>query len=219
MANKAEVLLKVTVDGKQPKQAYPGDVGTDIYTAEDVLIYPGALRATIIPTGLSTAFDEINYGMLIAPRSSILKYPLSMSNSLGVIEGTYRGDLGIVLRHTLSGNAHMLSNHALAINEETGELEPIHIKDIPAGALRKAKEQYMKEYKLLNPGLNASEVVAKTSEMFISQVIHTTLFIPKGTRIAQMFLFDKVTPEYKLVGELPQSVRGEKGFGSSGATK
>jgi len=76
-----------------PSYAKKGDAGLDL-VATSVLIENDLV---ICGTGLSLAIPD-GYVGLIHPRSSIIKYPLLMANSTGVIDSGYRGEIKIVFR-------------------------------------------------------------------------------------------------------------------------
>lgn len=75
-----------------PSYAKPGDAGLDImcvnreFTDDDKIIYH---------TGLAVEIPEGYVGLLF-PRSSICKKQLSLSNSVGVIDSGYRGEIKAV---------------------------------------------------------------------------------------------------------------------------
>lgn len=99
---------------------------------------------------------------------------------------------------------------ALTLNPDTKEMEQVSLDDISAGALSKAKERYEKELDVM--GMEIRE----DSDLFVTELPNGTIFIPKGTRLVQAFLFNKVNSDWVPVGTLPDTVRGTGGFGSSG---
>ena len=69
---------------------YSGDAGLDLYIIEDVKINPNETK--LIKLGISCEpVDGKAYYLM--PRSSISKTPLRMSNSIGLIDGGYRGEI------------------------------------------------------------------------------------------------------------------------------
>ena len=81
-------IKKLSSDAKIPTYANPGDAGMDIYATtmkftEDYIEYG---------TGLSFEVPE-GYVMLIFPRSSISNKDLVLTNSVGVLDSGYRGEL------------------------------------------------------------------------------------------------------------------------------
>jgi dUTP pyrophosphatase len=67
-----------------------GDAGIDLYALEDQLIEHGQTKK--IHFGIACEnLDSKPY--LLIPRSSISKTPLRMSNSIGLIDAGYRGEI------------------------------------------------------------------------------------------------------------------------------
>lgn len=77
-----------------PSYAVDGDAGMDL-TA--VRITQQTSRDIIYQTGLAVEIPK-GYVGLIFPRSSIRKYDLSLSNSVGVIDSGYRGEIGLTFK-------------------------------------------------------------------------------------------------------------------------
>ena len=69
---------------------HPGDAGLDLFVLEDITIAAG--ETAKIHLGIQCQpVDGRAYFLL--PRSSISKTPLRMSNSIGLIDGGYRGEI------------------------------------------------------------------------------------------------------------------------------
>ena len=69
---------------------HDGDAGLDLYILEDLEIAVGETK--LIKLGISCEpMDGKAYYLF--PRSSISKTPLRMSNSIGLIDGGYRGEI------------------------------------------------------------------------------------------------------------------------------
>jgi dUTP pyrophosphatase len=78
-----------------PTFAYPTDTGADLYAAEAVKILPGDWAA--IGTGLSMEFPD-GFGAEVRSRSGLsLKHGVSVLNSPGTIDNSYRGDVKVIL--------------------------------------------------------------------------------------------------------------------------
>ena len=77
------------------KQRGPGDAGFDLYATEDCVIQPGEQR--LIKTGISVSFSP-DYYLRIAPRSG-LAYKNGIDTMAGVIDSSYRGEIGVILRN------------------------------------------------------------------------------------------------------------------------
>ena len=67
-----------------------GDAGLDLYVLEDIHFNPGETKP--IKLGISCQ-PENGTAYYLFPRSSISKTPLRMSNSIGLIDGGYRGEI------------------------------------------------------------------------------------------------------------------------------
>jgi dUTP pyrophosphatase len=69
---------------------HEGDAGLDLYVLEDLTIEPGETKA--IKLGLACEPTD-GRAYFLLPRSSISKTPLRLANSIGLIDGGYRGEL------------------------------------------------------------------------------------------------------------------------------
>ena len=86
-------IRKVHPDAVIPTYAHPGDAGMDVTAVErvvndDYIEYDTGLQFELPP----------GYVMLIFPRSSISNKTLSLANSVGVLDSTYRGNLKLRFR-------------------------------------------------------------------------------------------------------------------------
>ena len=69
---------------------HEGDAGLDLYVLEDIHFEPGETKS--IKLGISCE-PEDGKAYYLFPRSSISKTPLRMANSIGLIDGGYRGEI------------------------------------------------------------------------------------------------------------------------------
>ena len=69
---------------------HDGDAGLDLYVLENIHYEPGETKA--IKLGISCE-PENGIAYYLFPRSSISKTPLRMANSIGLIDGGYRGEI------------------------------------------------------------------------------------------------------------------------------
>ena len=67
-----------------------GDAGLDLYVLENIQFEPNETKA--IKLGISCE-PEDGKAYYLFPRSSISKTPLRMANSIGLIDGGYRGEI------------------------------------------------------------------------------------------------------------------------------
>ena len=93
------IELPMTVDtaggAKVPTYAHETDAAADLYAMEDVELKEHSL-GNKIRTGVKIQLPE-GWLALIIPRSSMgTKTPLRLSNSVGLIDSGYRGELGVL---------------------------------------------------------------------------------------------------------------------------
>lgn len=74
---------------------HEGDAGLDVFTLKDVIVPAG--KMVKVDTGVSceALTDDKKKGLsfYMYPRSSIVKTPLRLANSVGIIDRDYRGNL------------------------------------------------------------------------------------------------------------------------------
>ena len=89
-----------TVSGaKVPTYAHDTDAAADIYAMDDVILNPHTY-GNKLHTGVKIQLPE-GWQALILPRSSIgAKTPLRLSNSVGLIDSGYRGEIGVLYDNT-----------------------------------------------------------------------------------------------------------------------
>ena len=75
---------------KNQGYSHKGDAGLDLYVLEDMKFETGETK--FIKLGISCE-PENGVAYFLIPRSSISKTPLRMSNSIGLIDGGYRGEI------------------------------------------------------------------------------------------------------------------------------
>ena len=96
-------VLPMTVDtthnAKVPTYAHDTDAAADLYAMDDQ-IFPAHSYGNIVHTGIKIQLPE-GWLAMILPRSSIgMKTPLRLSNSVGLIDSGYRGELGVLYDNT-----------------------------------------------------------------------------------------------------------------------
>ena len=69
---------------------HEGDAGLDLYVLDDIHFEAG--ETMVIKMGISCE-PEDGKAYYLFPRSSISKTPLRMANSIGLIDGGYRGEI------------------------------------------------------------------------------------------------------------------------------
>ena len=95
----SEIKLKIKKlhnDAIIPHYVHDGDAGLDLYSVEEVLIFPNERK--IIPTGISMEFPQ-DYVALIWDKSGLAgNYGLKVMG--GVIDCNYRGEYKVILFNT-----------------------------------------------------------------------------------------------------------------------
>ena len=81
---------------------HDGDAGLDLYVLEDISFQPGETKAIKLGISCSPKDGKAYY---LFPRSSISKTPLRMSNSIGLIDGGYRGEI-MAMCDNIKSNAY-----------------------------------------------------------------------------------------------------------------
>jgi len=95
MSNYILKVKKINKDAIIPSYAHSGDAGLDVFSIEEVDIPPGEAR--LIHTGI---IIELPHGTeaQIRPRSGLaLKNAVTVLNSPGTIDESYRGEVGVIL--------------------------------------------------------------------------------------------------------------------------
>ena len=129
-----------------PYYATAGAAALDLHACVDESVVVPAGGEAWIPTGIAAAIPEGYVGIMAVRSSMGIRYGITMSNGIGVIDSDYRGPLGVGL-YNLRG------------------------------------EDYV---------------------------------VQPGDRIAQLLVVPVACPEIEVVDALPETARGEGGFGSTG---
>lgn len=88
-------VIKLTKDALLPEYAHPGDAGLDLFAVENVEIPPSEIR--IVKTGIAIELPPHTEGQ-VRPRSGLAaKYGLSVLNSPGTIDESYRGEVCVIM--------------------------------------------------------------------------------------------------------------------------
>lgn len=94
-----ELPMVVEANAHIPAYAHDTDAAADLYAIEDQIISAHSY-SNMIHTGVKIQLPE-GWLAMIMPRSSIgSKTPLRLSNSIGLIDSGYRGELGILYDNT-----------------------------------------------------------------------------------------------------------------------
>tara|TARA_A100001015_G_C15001724_1_gene718792 strand:- start:1092 stop:1547 length:456 start_codon:yes stop_codon:yes gene_type:complete len=89
--------IKSFTDYYKNNECYSDDSGFDLYVPKDITIEPfkDINKGTLIDLQIQCEMKEYdcNLGYYLYPRSSIYKTPLRLSNSVGIIDAGYRGNI------------------------------------------------------------------------------------------------------------------------------
>ena len=92
-----KMKIKIVVEGATlPQKAHEGDLGYDLFAAEDISIYPGETK--LVSTGVAIQFP-VGYGGIIKDRSSIAT-KRKLFNVAGVIDNGYVGEIKFALHNS-----------------------------------------------------------------------------------------------------------------------
>lgn len=111
------IELPMTVDvaggAKAPSYAHETDAAADLYAPIDQVI-PAHSYGNMIKTGVKIQLPE-GWLAMILPRSSMgVKTPLRLSNSVGLIDSGYRGELGVIYDNTSDGDYNIAAGDRIA---------------------------------------------------------------------------------------------------------
>ena len=84
------MLIKLDHPACMPTRSNPTDAGLDLRSKTTTTLQMG--KRTLVGTGVSVKIPLNNVGLLF-PRSSLSKQGVTMTNSVGVIDSDYRGEI------------------------------------------------------------------------------------------------------------------------------
>ena len=108
----------------------PGDSGIDLFTPETITVQPGEtvkINLQIKCEALHDTDENRNVSYYLYPRSSIVKTPLRMSNSVGIIDAGYRGEI-IACVDNIKNEPYTITQGDRLFQICAGNLEPIEFK-------------------------------------------------------------------------------------------
>ena len=123
-------ILTVLSDGTElPRYAHEGDAAVDLVATEDATIMPGEWKK--IGSGIRCAIPRGFVG-LVVPRSGLGCKGLVLKNGVGVIDSTYRGEIGLTLyNNNPTGVWKMIKDIFVLTFTSGGRKEPdgtIHVR-------------------------------------------------------------------------------------------
>lgn len=85
-----QINVRLLDDVPLPRHAKPGDAGMDLTSRETVTLAPG--ETVTVGTGVAMEIPE-GYVGLVFPRSGLGSRGVNLSNCVGVIDSSYRGEI------------------------------------------------------------------------------------------------------------------------------
>lgn len=98
-------IKKLDPHAVMPSYAKPGDACMDITAISERVVEEVGFGFIEFGTGLAFEIPE-NYVMLIFPRSSISNQALLLSNSVGVVDSGYRGEVKFRFKYIKGGTKY-----------------------------------------------------------------------------------------------------------------
>jgi len=94
---KPPYLVKLADPKCSPFRAHETDAGADMYSIEEVAIYPGEQK--LIDTGVAIKIP-VGFVGYVFNRSSQGKVGIQIANGTGIIDSDYRGNIKVMLKNT-----------------------------------------------------------------------------------------------------------------------
>lgn len=110
-------VVRLNDEAKLPTKAHAGDLGYDLYSAENAIIYPG--ETMLISTKVCVQLP-VGWGAFIKDRSSVAT-KMNIETVAGVIDNGYTGELKVAM--------HNLNEHTVNIyrGDKIAQLVPIPV--------------------------------------------------------------------------------------------
>lgn len=187
MSDEKKAHIDFKGDTMVPIRGTEHAAGWDLYSMEDIILRP--YQAVKVSTGVKCALPA-GTALFVLPRSGFsTKNQILMPNSVGIIDEDYRGLVMITLLWTPDPLAFMVGK----INLE--DLQ--HAQTYLDGQERPLQED--KEFPVM-----------------LSWNKNAVFRVGKFERIAQCLLLPYLEQDWRKVDELPDTGRGDGGFGHTG---
>jgi dUTP pyrophosphatase len=112
-------FTKLHEDAVIPKKAHASDAGFDLSALvrpdgpyEDLRINPG--QHVIVSTGIACALPPTTVGLVYVRSSLGFKFGITLSNSVGVVDAGYRGELKVSLYNASSNSFYVRHGDRIA---------------------------------------------------------------------------------------------------------
>lgn len=182
-------IKKLHPDAVIPKYAHDGDAGLDLTAVSRGFDEHGAI---VYHTGLAFEIPQGYVGLLF-PRSSNAKKDLLLSNSVGVLDSTYRGEVTFKFKPSLV----VCDKGKIGLDETDYEG---HFTD-----------DWSKEFVTFHGRMRNYPDIEEGCLPFQPRLYEV------GDRIGQIIIIPYPQVEFEEVKNLSQTERGEGGYGSTGA--
>jgi dUTP pyrophosphatase len=121
----------------QTKKNHGSDSGFDLYVPENITFRPGETK--IVDLKIKAKYHS---GYYMMPRSSISKTPLTVCNSVGVIDKDYRGNIMVALRYNIDKSVlqewtKLIYNHTHQTQPDLDNMFKEHYEKLPIYTLER----------------------------------------------------------------------------------
>ena len=118
-------VQKINPEIKIPSYAHSGDAGMDLYAAADIVIKPGERK--IIATGMKMEIPTGYVGLIWDKSGLASKKGLKIMG--GVIDSTYRGEVGVVIIN-LSDQKYQVEKNTKISQMLIQKVENVEIEEV-----------------------------------------------------------------------------------------
>lgn len=212
-----DVPIVIKNDGKIPVYKHATDSGCDLYTTKGILIESGV--STLIPTGVHIKIP-LGYEVTVRGRSGF-NTKTNLDTKFGTVDSGYTGDIGVAIYYNESSLNRSLSVLGSTIDDDEFNEYLDHFNDRvndDNDVLSQVESNFVNDiiksnsyfFNLLHHYSNFKESALNL------QLDHSYLYVPKGTRIAQIVCSKVIKMNFNEVDSLESTDRGNNGFGSTG---
>ena len=102
-------IKKLSERATVPQYQTSGAAAADLYACLDAPVVMGVGETALIPTGFAMSIPQETVALIFARSGLAVKKGISLSNSVGVIDSDYRGEVKVAL--TNNGSEPFTVNH------------------------------------------------------------------------------------------------------------
>jgi dUTP pyrophosphatase len=104
-------FIRVRKNAALPEKATLGSAGWDLCACLDHEVSISQGEILNIPCGIAVELPEKGYAALVFSRSGLgFKYGIGLANSVGLIDGDYRGEIRVALCRAAKGEPYLIKN-------------------------------------------------------------------------------------------------------------